>query len=317
MKDDGIAYLDNSGRSVPRIQKRRNRKDIIFRNDVVMDIKGNISHTPILGLACFANPIEYYRGIRDQFYSWKGTEQAHWCAGCRCRAACATVASRRVDEDSAIKAKLLAWEAAGQFLPGNERYWHSTFTDFATACNERGWTSDNDDMLAEKRAQDADRKRKQRAEKKRQAKKRKSVTPDALIASNDERNRRHSALLTAARSPKAPTWLRNLSDKTIVLTCDVWQLGTAIGARYRGEVTGGDIARALMELNRANGIAEQSVRVRVNEAIKRIDRLCSEPVQAPVWAAFEANQNAISPRSRGRLSNGVITMILDDIDDQH
>ncbi|MGJ3626387.1 hypothetical protein AB5I41_04650 [Sphingomonas sp. MMS24-JH45] len=98
--------------------------------------------------------------------------------------------------DAGIAAKRSAWEAATQRLESTARYEHATFIEFATACDERGWTSDNEDGLSAQRAEEAKRKRQARAENKRKANRAKTITLAALAALDDERDQRHEALVT-------------------------------------------------------------------------------------------------------------------------
>lgn len=308
-----IAYVAGDGKHVPRIQRYRNRQDRLFIRDVSIDDAGHITHKPIGKLACFANPVEYLRGEYDTRPTYKGEQgPPRWCAGCPSRPACSKFAYQRIEMDAGIAAKHSVWEAATQRLEGTARYEHPTFTELATACEERGWTSDNEDALSFQRAEEAKRKRQVRAEDKRKAKRAKTATPVGMAALGDERDQRHEALMSAARMAGAPTWLRNLPDRTIAFTCDVWQVRAAIERRHAGEVTGGDVTRAMLALGRDHGFAASSLRVRVNEAIDRVGRLECEPADAPVWAAFEAASNHISPRSPGQFLNGVVWSVLED-----
>lgn len=308
-----IAYVSRDGKHVPRVQRYRNRQDRLFIRDVSIDANGHIKHKPIGKLACFANPVEYLRGEFDTRPTFKGEQgPPRGCKGCPSQPACNKFAEQRIEMDAGIAAKRSAWEAATQRLEGTARYEHATFTEFATACDERGWTSDNEDDLSAQRAEEAKRKRQARAEDKRKAKRAKTATPATLATLDDERDQRHEALSDAARSAGAPTWLRNLPDRTIAFTCDVWQVLVAIERRHAGEVTGGDVARAMLALGRDHGFPEPSLRVRVNEAIARIGRLECEPAEAPVWAAFDPAENKIPPRSPGQFLNGVESVILED-----
>ncbi|WP_156025083.1 hypothetical protein [Sphingomonas phyllosphaerae] len=305
-----IAYIDRNGEYVPRVQRYRNRQDMLLPRDVAIDAAGAIIHKPIGKLACFASPIEYLRGEFDKQSTYKGElGPPRWCAGCPSRPACGQFAELRIEMDVGIAAKRAAWAAATQRLEGVARYEHPTFTDLATACEERGWRSDNEDALAWQRAEDAKRKRKQRAQQSRTTKLAKTATPTALAALDAERDRRHDALMSAARSAGAPTWLRNLSDRMIAVTCDVWQVREAMEGRSGREITGGDVMRGLVALGRDHGMSPTSLRPRVNEAISRVGRLEEE---GSVWAAFVPADDPIPPRSPGRFSNGVIFEVLDD-----
>ncbi|GAA4214387.1 hypothetical protein GCM10022253_06950 [Sphingomonas endophytica] len=307
---NNIAYIHRDGKHVPRVQTYRNRKEALLCREVTIDATGDISHKPIGKLACFASPIEYLRGEFDRRLTYKGEEgPPRWCAGCPSRQACGTFAEQRMEMDAGIAAKRAAWIAATQRLGGTERYEHPTFTEFATACAERGWRSDNEDALAWQRAEDAKRKRKQRAQQSRTTKLAKTATPTALAALSDERDRRHDALMSAARSAGAPTWLRNLSDRMIAVTCDVWQVREAMEGRGGREITGGDVMRALVALGRDHGMSPTSLRPRVNEAISRVARL---EEQGSVWAVFLPADEPIPPRSPGQFLNGVIFEILDE-----
>lgn len=308
-----IAYVSRDGKHVTRVQCYRNRQERLFIRDVSIDAAGHIKHKPIGKLACFANPVEYLRGEFDTRATFKGEQgPPRGCAGCLSRPACGKFAHQRIQMDAGIAAQRSAWEAATQRLEGAARYEHATFTEFATACDERGWTSDNEDALSARRAEEAKRKRQARAKDKRKSKRGKTATPAALAALDDERDQRQEALVTAARAARAPSWLRKLPDRTIAFTCDVWQVNAAIERRHGGEVTGGDVTRAMVAVGRDYGMPGSSLRVRVNEALKRIGRLEHEPEEAPVWAAFEAAENQIPPRSPGQLLNGVVSVILED-----
>ncbi|WP_156458010.1 hypothetical protein [Sphingomonas sp. Leaf412] len=308
-----VAYIALDGKHVLRVQRYRNRRDKLKIADVVIDADGNISHPPIKNLDCFASPIEFTRGLSDKRDTYKGKEgPPRWCDGCPSRVACGKFAEHRVESDAEILAKRAAWEDATQALAGVARYEHRTFTEFATACNERAWVSDNADALSSARAAEAKRKRQDRDAKTRKAKRAKTVAASSLTAFDDERERRHAALVKAVATPGAPTWLRNLPSGTVTLTCDVWQVLTAIEHRHGGEVTGGDVTRAMIALGRDQGKPETSLRVRVNEAITRIGKLEIEPDGAPVWGDFGRDVDTNPPRSIGRFLNGVISEVFEE-----
>jgi len=221
--------------------------------------------------------------------------------------ACAKIADARVEAHADLVGKRAAWETTTQRMARKARYDHPTFLSFAEACDEKGWTSDNDDKLVAKRKKDAKRQRTTRQKESRRKARGRELTREAVAAIRAERAERE-ALLGAAVAPGAPKWLRTLTPKTIALTCDVWEARELLEQQYGGEITGGDIARSLTEFGRDHGHTPSSLRTRVIEAVKRIARLESEPVEAPVWR----EKSKDLPRSRGHFLNGVVWEALED-----
>lgn len=283
MITSNIAYINRDGSHVPRIQQRRNRRVVIDRSDVVVDVIGNIDHPPVANLRCFGDPVEFHRGAFDTARRFgNAAQQARWCNGCPSRPACGTAALKRVNQDPALKAAFDCWSLSVSTLGGWPRYAHPLFTEFALTCRRRAWISTNDGLLSERLAADAKRKRQARAKQKKREKRGKPITIEAISALSIERTERHSALAVATLHPQAPAWLRNLEHKSIVFVCDVWLHRELLEIRY-GEVSGGRIAAALAGLVRYQGTQADSLRNAVNVAIKRISRLQAEPAHAPVW----------------------------------
>lgn len=315
MIPNSVAYFTDNGHMVPRKQRYRNRRDKLYISDIIIDDDGGIDHLPISNLSCFASPIEYLRGQIDTRPSFKGVlGPPRGCAGCPSRIACHEIAERRIASDAELESKRTRWEAITKHLAGTARFAHRTFTEFALACEQRRWESTNETLLEELRAEKKRSARKARATKQKKAKRQKSVGSAALIPLGPERVAREAALMNAARSPRAPTWLRNLPDSSIELVCDVWQVVTAIEDAHRGEVTGGDIARTMISLGLHHGKSERVLITRVNEALHRISRLEMEPSESPVWEAFVAPQYACPPRSQSQISHGVVLHVIDDAD---
>ena len=305
------AYIDKSGNIIPCIQGRRNRIDKITRGSVVMDSEGNISHPPISKLACFGNPVEYYRGTSDTEATYKGVATPRWCAGCKSRPACAETASNRVDADPDLVSKRDAWEVATDRLTPVARYEHPTFTEFASACDDRNWTSTNEDALEAQRGERAKQTRKKRDRTKRKAKQAKPIPPAMLQAIDHERELRHKSLKAAKVEPGAPPWLRNLNAGSIELTCDVWRTLTLLDHQYNGAVSGGDVMRALMFSNRYSTMTG-GFRARVSEAMKRVRRLEISTAGTPVWGDPFDLVIPNAPRSGDGGLDGVVWQVLDD-----
>jgi hypothetical protein len=312
MIKSNLASIPTNINAFARQKLYRNRVDRLNIADVTIDNDGHISHRPIARLSCFADPVEYYFGLSDTPSVYQGEEQPRGCAGCPSRPACGKFAFHRVEDDAELTAKRDAWEHETRQLTGAERYTHATFIDFAASCRQRQWTSTNGDELAAKRAADAKRKRQARDKQRQKDKRGKTVTPSMLAALHTEHEQRLAALTEATRAPGAGTWLRNLNDRSIALTCDVWLTLAVMERRYGGEVKGSEVMRAMVATGRDYGLSEQSLRVRVNEAIRRIARLESEPSNAPVWGDISGLGNAIPPRSPGHILNGVNHLILED-----
>lgn len=312
---NNIAYIDPNGKPVERVQGYRNRNinDQIKIEDVILDAEGKVHHRPIPKLACFGNPIEHERGALDPPRMYKGKiNGANWCNGCHSRPACGTIALARIASNDNLSDKHEAWLSKTQHLTGGARFAHESFTDFAVASNDCNWTSSNDDALSRKREEAAKQKRKARAAQRKKAKRSKGLSAAAFAELQDERDQRLAALTRAARAPGAPKKLRLLPDASIELTCDVWQARTAIERKHRGEISGNDIAMALRALGKDYGIADQSLRIRVNEAVRRIALLEDRSVETPVWGGFDDDAQVYLPRSPGQISNGVVWQILED-----
>lgn len=294
MTSASISSNAGNFKSDKRYRGNRNRVDQIRLSDLSIDDLGNIiDGPPIAGLDCFGNPVEYHRGEFDEPYirtqrDGKRVESARGCYGCKSRIACGEVSERRLEADDELLAKRDAWARDTPRLTRKKRYSHPSFTAFADACGKRVWTSAIPDATAAKRAADAKRKRKERAADKRKAKRGNQITPAMSSALESERGEREGALIAAVDQAGAPLWLRNLHYRSIALTCDVWKAWMLVGLRYGGDVKPADVTRALIKGGRDYGLPERSLGARVIEAMKRIDRLESEPKGAPVWGKIDA-----------------------------
>ncbi|WP_293647794.1 hypothetical protein [Sphingopyxis sp. RIFCSPHIGHO2_12_FULL_65_19] len=266
----------------------RSRRVFVRPSDVKTDGDGNIISMPIIaGLPCFADPVKYFAGVFDtpsKRVNARGeiVEQPRGCAGCKSRAACGTTAYGRVMGDPELHQLHGIWESATQPLTGKARYKHPTFVAFAAACTSRAWTSSNDEALPRMKAEKAKQTRQDRRQRQRQQRKL-PVSVEEIRAAEAACEERMATLAAAALAPGAPVWLRNLPGRTIHLTCDVWLTHRLIELRRRGEVTGGDILRAMVEAGNTYDLPDRSLRSRINEALRRIARLETEPVEAPVW----------------------------------
>ena len=283
----------------------RNRKEKISKSDFSLDSHGNIKYRkPVKRYDCFGNPICHYRGEFDQKHKFKDKEpKPNGCAGCPSRIECAEVAHARIDAHSDLIDKRDEWHNATQQLNNQARLGHPTFYAFADACDQKEWTTNNDDL----QRSEIRRKRIDKWDKLRVARRGRALSDQVLAEIHDERVKRER-LLDAAVTPRAKTWLRNLTPKSIRLTCDVWEAREVLERQRKGEVTGGDIARHLIKSNASYDQKENVLRVRVNEALKRCDRLTKEPVEAPVWP----DDMPDPPRSPGQSLNGVIWEVLED-----
>src|SRR5690606_26073724 len=99
---------------------------------VTTDGFGNVQDRPLTrGLPCFADPVEYWRGISDEPYrriTSKGFEEVAWnCGGCHLRAACGTVVLERITTSPGLAKLRDSWEGATATLTAQERYRHSTW----------------------------------------------------------------------------------------------------------------------------------------------------------------------------------------------
>lgn len=294
--------------SAPR-RRNRNRKACIRLDQVVTDGAGNIVNMPLTNsLHCFGNPVEYYRGEFDETSKWRRldgtiTEQPSGCAGCKSRAACGAISIERIGSGIDVTRAFQSWENETARLSREARYSHRTFEAFADACEKAAWTTSNDERLAEKRAADAARKRRERLAERRRARRGKPITEKFLSALDHEFDIRRASLTVAVRAPGAAPWLRNLTDRSISLTCDVWRANAHLSRQYRGEISAGDIVKHLTASNKCYGLPISSLRSRVREANRRICRL-EEDGSVSGWHAFDY-LDADSPRSPGREMNGV------------
>lgn len=302
--------------SAPRRQNR-NRKACIRLDQVVTDGAGNIVDMPLTkGLHCFGNPVEYFRGEFDQTSKWRrldGTiiEKPSGCAGCKSRAACGAISIERIGSGYDVTRTFQSWETETSRLSREARHSHWTFEAFADACEKAAWTTSNDERLAEKRATDAARKRKERRAERSRARRGKPITEKFLATLDHEFDIRRASLTAAARAPGAAPWLRNLSDRSISLTCDVWRANAHLNRQYRGDISAGDTAKHLTASSKCYGLPISSLRSRVIEANRRICRL-EEDGGISGWQAFDY-LDADPPRSSGRKMNGVKGRYSDDL----
>jgi len=308
-----IAYIDASSKPIPCVQPRRNRQDAIKRDGVSVDSRGNISHPPIANLACFGNPIEYHRGGSDKRKTYNGVEgPAFWCEGCKSRPACGETVLSRVETDPDLANRLAAWERETRGLAKpTARYEHATFTDFAVACDERSWTSDNDVQLGSLRDAAAKRARKDRDKQKRKVKGARSITLGDHDAIDLERDQRHGLLIAAARAMGAPPRLSKLDEQAIAFTCDVWRALALLDLRYAGKVSGGDVVRLLAGASEYAAKPLASLRRRVSEVTKRVEWLEGD---AAVWDGAFKLESEKPPRPRDGVLGGVVWKVLADAD---
>lgn len=246
---------------------------------------------PLLkSLRCFADPVEYLWGEFDQpFYHYTASgerDEKPWgCAGCKVKPACGTVAIHRVESDDELRVLHETWQKTTKSLSREDRYKHPSWGSFRKACAARTWTNSNDLALEQEKQRAASR-AKQRRKARRKQKNRPRSIPDAILAEIEaEHNRRLAALISAKRAPNAPLYIRNLPDERCELTADVWQAEEVL-SRSNRRVSGSSIAEWLTKQGKDYGIREGSLRVRVNDAVKRVTKLEQEPEDDPVWSEF-------------------------------
>ena len=310
MLKNSVAYIDVDGTEVERRPSHRNRTVKLLISEVTINAKGDLTHRRVTMLSCFADPVEYHRGEFDEHKPrYKDHQPApQWCAGCLSRPACATFAHQRVDLDSELAGLRDAWEDGTRGISGTAKYGHHTFGAFAAACRKRDWTSSSLEEQAKRRAAKRGAAKAKRALALREVDA-KAVTERHLKAFENERQDRQRALERAVREPGAPAWLCKLTERSVELTCDAWQVRAAIERRWKGSVTAGDVARSMRDVGRSHGLPDNSLRSRVYEAVERIELLEHGSGGASVWGQFWAASNQLPKRNN---LHGVGRVVLED-----
>ena len=315
-----MSYDDNIY-NTERLRRKRNRQVAHFPSQVQTDGKGNIRHRPLVHgvqLACFAKPIEYYRGEFDRpsrYYDSNGKlhEEPHGCGGCRMHPACGTVVLERVESSPELIEAHADWETATQPLTGQARYTHPSWAAFVEAIERHTWTDSHDADLATHKAKGKAKAKKKKKKAAKAKKRRRPVSPEVRDKISIATDERAALLLAASTAPGAPRYVSKLTPDYCQRRAAVWgarELLKAAGVK----VTGKAIAEQLATDSRFSATPIKSLTSRAYEALRRCDMLeSSQDGLSPVWPPFELEP----PTPPGSSMNpAVVAVLLDDDDDE-
>jgi len=292
---------------------QRNRQIAYTADAVQTDGKGNIvARPPTKRLPCFADPVEYLRGLSDTpfiiFNSHDGTVDYNpkGCFKCGVRDACHRVVEERLASIPNLLTLRQTWEIQTKPIAGEDAYRHPSYKALVQAIEQEGWNDSNEDALEE----EADRKREQRATDARKG--RRAVKPQPRKVTNamaqmiDAECDRHKAELRELADPSsAPLWLRNRSADRIDLIADAWRVQRLI-LEENGKGSGREVADRLL----AEGVVVAPIPKRfvklVEEALRRA---------ASLWEHFDNEAICLRKYGHGMHPSVVHTMLEDEFVD--
>jgi hypothetical protein len=189
---------------------------------------------------------------------------------------CARVAWERITSSPGLAGRYDGWDVATAALAPEDRYKHPTWSALVAEYEAHHWPDCNDTNLAEEEVR--------KAEQKRRAKRKppKTVSRHSAERIAAYRNDRALELITLWLSPRPPLWIRNRTLDRCVLLADAWEARELLYAAG-AQASGREVKEWLAEHGRLPQNNATSIVKRVEEALRRVDRLLG----TGEWPAFD------------------------------
>lgn len=292
--------------------KREDGKTIRIRQrkpvtpaDLTTDGVGNLTAIALpVKEECFGRPETYVRHMitkpKDTVtpapYS-KVIPRDPRCKRCPAQEACGALVLERIKSDPGMAKALREWDNATAHLKGRDRFLNpgpsDRWGDFKDAVAARGPFADvNDEALQAAKKAAADERRKSDAiqKKNRRASRRLRGLPPStgfIESVLEERDQRAAQLAAMVPCRTAPRFVTKLPPHGVELTADVWAAHVILLEHelleHEKKITAGMLAGWLIANGRDQGMAKESLRVRMLDDLRRVKKL----EHAGIWGAFE------------------------------